>query len=141
MKSRILGSAGALTLGASMMLLALAGCSSPSPQENTTQACAAADTFAASLEEFRATLTPEATAEQLRSARAKVEDSYDTLVEEAGDVAEDRREELETTVRAFRDAVDEVPDDTKVPDAIDSLRGEANDVDNALTNFESELQC
>lgn len=141
MISSITGSVRVLALGASMVLLALSGCSNPSPQENTTQACAAADTFAASLDDFRATLTPDASTEQLRSARDKVEDSYGTLMEEADDVAEDRREELDTTVRDFRAAVDEVPNDTKVPDAIDSLRGEANDVGTALAGLKDNLQC
>ncbi|VXB69541.1 hypothetical protein [Citricoccus sp. K5] len=135
------GQARALAVGASVALLALAGCSTPSPQENVSQACAATETFSTSLEEFRATLTPDATTEQLRSARDKVGESYDALVEEAGDVAEDRREELDTTVRDFREAVNEVPDDTKVPDALSSLREEANDVGTALSDVESDLQC
>lgn len=142
MKSRSPGStAAAMALGTSMMMLGLAGCSSPSPQENVSQACEAADAFGASLQEMRSSLTPEATVDELRTARKELTDSYEDLLKESGDVAEDRLEELDNNVDGFRDAVDQVDDDTKVPDAVDSLRNEASDVETAVDNLRSELNC
>jgi ElaB/YqjD/DUF883 family membrane-anchored ribosome-binding protein len=131
----------AMALGASMMVLGLAGCSNPTPQENVSQACEAAGAFGTTLQEVRSSLTPEATVEELRDARNRVSDSYEDLLKEAGDVAEDRLEELDTNVDGFRDAVDEIEDDTKVPDAVDSLRNEASDVETAVDGLRSELNC
>ena len=48
-----------------MLVLGLAGCSNPTPQENVSQACEAADAFGAALQEVRSTLTPEATVDEL----------------------------------------------------------------------------
>jgi hypothetical protein len=133
--------AAAMALGTSMMMIGLAGCSSPTPQENVSQACEAADAFGTALQEVRSSLTPEATVDELRTARNQLADSYEDLLKESGDVAEDRLEELDTNVDGFRDAVDEIDDDTKVPDAVDSLRNEANDVETAMDNLRSELNC
>ncbi|HRO30993.1 MULTISPECIES: hypothetical protein [Micrococcaceae] len=142
MNSRRPGStAAAMALGTSMMMIGLAGCSSPTPQENVSQACEAADAFGTALQEVRSSLTPEATVDELRTARNQLADSYEDLLKESGDVAEDRLEELDTNVDGFRDAVDEIDDDTKVPDAVDSLRNEANDVETAMDNLRSELNC
>jgi len=121
--------------------LALNACSPPSPQENVSQACAAAESLAASVEQFRSTLSADATIEQVRSARDDVVASYDALVAEAQDVAQDRKDELETNVEEFQSAVDDVPDDTKLPDAVESLRNESADVGTALDGLEAELQC
>jgi ElaB/YqjD/DUF883 family membrane-anchored ribosome-binding protein len=141
-KSRSPGSiTAALALGTSMMALGLAGCSSPSPQENVSQACEAASAFGTTVQEVRSSLTPEATVDELRDARNRVSDSYEDLLKEAGDVAEDRLEELDNNVDGFRDAVDQVEGDTTVPDAVDSLRNEASDVETAINNLRSELNC
>jgi ElaB/YqjD/DUF883 family membrane-anchored ribosome-binding protein len=124
-----------------MMVLGLAGCSNPTPQENVSQACEAASTFSTTLQEVRSSLTPEATVDELRDARNKVSDSYENLLKETGDVAEDRMKEVDENVDGFRDAVDQVDKDTQVTDAVDSLRNEASDVETAVDNLRSELKC
>lgn len=131
---------GALALGALAIGLAVGGCTA-SPQENVSQACSAADNLAATLGEFRGALTPNATIEQLQSARNNVDEAYASLVTEAQDVAADRIRDLDSTLREFRSAVVAVPDDAKVPEAIDSLRNEADVVGDSLTALESELKC
>ena len=132
---------GATVLGAAAIGLALSGCAPTSPQENVSQACTAARSLSTALVEFRNALTPEATIDELRSARDKVADAYDSLVPEVEDVAQDRVDELDSNLREFRSAVDSVPDDAKVPVAVDSLRNEANDVGAAVDSLESELKC
>lgn len=141
MKTRSSGPVAALALGASITMIGLAGCAGPSPQENVSQACTAAEAFGSALQEVRSSLTPEATVEELRSARQQLSDAYDDLRKEAGDVAEDRLQVVEDNVDEFNNAVDEIPDDAKVPDAVDSLRNEAGDVDTAVTDLRSELNC
>ncbi|GAA1496407.1 hypothetical protein [Paeniglutamicibacter kerguelensis] len=132
---------GATVLGAAAIGLALGGCTSTSPEENVSQACTAANNMSSALVEFRNALTPEATIEELQTARDKVSDAYDSLLAEAENVAQDRMNELESSLGEFRSAVESVPDDTKVPVAIDSLRTEANDVGTALDSLRSELKC
>jgi hypothetical protein len=134
-------SVGTAAVALAVAALALNACSPPSPQENVSQACAAAESLAASVEQFRSTLSADATIEQVRSARDDVVASYDALVAEAQDVAQDRKDELETNVEEFQSAVDDVPDDTKLPDAVESLRNESADVGTALDGLEAELQC
>lgn len=141
MKRTLPALAGATAVGAAAGLLALTGCSPPSPQENVSQACAASDAMAGAIEEFRTTLAADSTVEEVRAARDKVSDAYDDLAEEMEDVAEDRVNDLETTVDEFRAAVDRVPDDAQVSDALESLRNEASDVRTALDGVDGELNC
>ncbi len=128
-------------LGTAALPLSTVGCAPESPQENVSQACASADPVAASLEEFRNTLTPDATIEQLRTARDKARTSSDDFMAEVQDVARDRGDELDSDVDAFQAAVDDVPNDTRVPDALDSLRNESDSVDTSLSGLKSELNC
>jgi hypothetical protein len=141
MQRKNAASFGFTVLGAAAIGLALSACAPTSPQENVNQACASADKLSVALTEFRNGLTSEATADGIRTARDKVNDAYDSLVAEAQDVAVDRMNELDASLREFRSAVDSVPDDTKIPTAIDSLRNEAAGVGTALDSLESELKC
>ncbi|MFB0833690.1 hypothetical protein ACX8Z9_07890 [Arthrobacter halodurans] len=141
MKRKLPAFAGAAAAGAAMGLLAVTGCSPPSPQENVSQACAASDAMASAIEEFRAALSADATVEEVRTARDKVSDAYDTLTAEMEDVAEDRVNDLEANVDEFRSAVDQVPDDAQLSDALESLGNEASDVRTALDGVDSDLNC
>lgn len=128
-------------VGLGAIALSVTGCSSESPQENVSQACTEADALGTAIEDFRAALTEDATVEEVRAARDSVIDSYDTLMAEAQDVAQDRIDELESTIDRFQAAVDDVPDDAEVPDAVESLRGEATDVRTSLESLEADLTC
>lgn len=88
MERRSLRFGGAAAAGAIAISLTLNGCSSPTPEENVSQACTEADSLAAAVEDFRAALTAESTVEEVRSARDAVVDAYDTLIAEAQDVAQ-----------------------------------------------------
>ncbi|HRO29798.1 MULTISPECIES: hypothetical protein [Micrococcaceae] len=156
---------GVVAIGATTLLLAVAACTgggpqestpapasstaqestpapeSPDPSEGVSQACASADRFADALVEFRATLKPESSLEQIRMAREKVTASFDALVRDARDLAQDRVAELEASVSELRAAVAAVPDDSAVPEAIVSLRDEADDVRAALQNLRRDITC
>lgn len=114
------------------------GCNTSTPDENAEQACAAADAFAAALNDFEDTLTPESTTGEVRAAREEVQRTYQDLVRAGEAVAEDRTEELEGATRELDAAVDDVPDDATLSEAAGSLRNEAAQVDAARDNFVSE---
>lgn len=165
MKGRTSSAAGVVAIGAATVLLAVAGCTGGAPQESTpppqsttaqeatptpespaptgevSQACASADRFAEALVEFRATLEPEATLEQIGSAGERVNASFDALVADARDLAQDRVAEVNASVSELRAAIDAVPDDSAVPEAIVSLRDEAEDVRAALQDLQRDMTC
>jgi hypothetical protein len=118
----------------------LSGCSA-SPEENVTKACGASDAFAAALKNFRETLKPDATIVEIRAAREEVSNTYNDLKGAAANVAKDRTDELASATDDFKAAVDAVPDDATVPQAIDSLKNEAAKVDTARKGVASELKC
>ena len=118
----------------------LTGCSA-SPEENVAKACGASDAFAAALQNFRETLTPDATIEEIRSAREEVSNTYNDLKGATANVAKDRTDALASAADEFKAAVDAVPDDATVPQAVDSLKNEAAKVDTARQGVASELNC
>ena len=133
-------------LGAALVLLA--GCSTPSPPAGTSSAapsvspaCAAADAFADALTSFKDTLKPGATVEQVRAARDQVVKTYDELVDATGDAAKDRVDAVTSAEARFAAAVNDVPDDATLTEAAASLRDEAANVQAALSDFATEVQC
>ncbi|WP_434995665.1 hypothetical protein [Arthrobacter sp. Ld5] len=119
----------------------LAGCSEPTPTENTDQACASADAFTAAVDDFTDTLRPGADVEEVQAARDEVRRTFEDLMEEGGDVAEDKREALNKTVAEFRTAVDEIPDDTTLSQGLAVLRQKAAEVDTTRGEYVAELGC
>ena len=131
--------AGSIAFGAAAALIA--GCGSPTPQENVSQACAASEAFGAALKTFQETLTADATVEEVQAAREGVRGTYETLVNETQDVAQDRMAELGTATDELNAAVDAVPSDAALSDALGSLKNEAADVVNARNDLDNELKC
>lgn len=126
----------------------LAGCSTPSPPAGTSSAapsvspaCAAADAFADALTSFKDTLKPGATVEQVRAARDQVVKTYDELVAATGSAAKDRVDAVTSAEARFTAAVNDVPDDATLTEAAASLRDEAANVQAALSDLATEVQC
>jgi hypothetical protein len=126
----------------------LAGCSTPSPPAGTSSAapsvspaCAAADAFADALTSFKDTLKPGATVEQVRAARDQVVKTYDELVAATGSAAKDRVDAVTSAEARFTAAVNDVPDDATLTEAVASLRDEAANVQAALSDLATEVQC
>jgi hypothetical protein len=165
MKGKKSSAAGVVAIGAATLSLAMAACTGGTPQESTpppesmtaqestptpqsstptdqvSQACASADRFADAVSEFRATLKPEASLEQIRLARDRVNASFDALVTDARDLAQDRVAEVNASVNDLRAAIDAIPDDSAVPEAIVSLRDETAEVRAALQGLQSDISC
>ncbi|MEV7646628.1 hypothetical protein [Arthrobacter sp. NPDC089319] len=118
----------------------LTGCSA-SPEENVAKACGASDAFTAALQNFRDTLTPDATIDEIRSAREEVSNTFNDLKGATTNVAKDRTDALASAMDELKAAVDDVPDDATVRQAVTSLKNEADNVKSARDGVASELNC
>jgi ABC-type transporter Mla subunit MlaD len=94
-----------------------------------------------SLNDFRITLTPEATPEQIRLARDKVKTSYDSLASDLNSIAQNVGEDLRTQVDRLKATVGGISNGAKVSDAIDSLKSNTDAIGSSLNSLESELKC
>jgi hypothetical protein len=126
----------------------LAGCSTSSPPAGTSSpassvsaVCAAADAYADALTSFKDTLKPGATVEQVRAARDQVVKTYDELVAATGSAAKERVDAVASAEAKFAAAVNDVPDDATLTEAVTSLRDEAANVQAALSDLATEVQC
>ena len=127
----------------------LAGCSATttttSPGTVQTQSaspvCSAAAAYAASLTKFKDTLTPSATLEQVRSAADQVVKAFDDLMKASADAAKNRVDAVKAAEQKFSSAVNAVPDDATLTQAVDSLRDEAANVQAALSDLTTEAKC
>jgi uncharacterized lipoprotein YajG len=147
-------------LAAGAALALLAGCSTPSPPPGTSSpaattagagtasptptvspVCAAADAFADALTGFKDSLKPGATVEQVRTARDLVVKTYDDLVTATGSAAAARVDAVRAAEDTFTAAVNDIPDDATLTDAIDSLRDEAVNVQGALSDLVTDVEC
>ncbi len=134
-----------MALGATMALLA--GCSStgagpsPSPTPSVSPVCAAADAYSSALTNFKDTLKPGVTVDQIRTARDQVLKAFDDMVSAAGDAAKDRVDAVKTAEQKFTSAVKAVPNDATLSQAVQSLRDEAANVQGAITDLTSEVKC
>ncbi|WP_313823600.1 hypothetical protein [Citricoccus sp.] len=118
----------------------LTGCSS-TPEENVSTACEASDAYAAALQSFQDTLSPDATVEEIRTARDEVRSTHDDLEEAAEDVAQDRMDELDSAEDGLNDAVEDLPDDATMSEAMDTLESQSSEVETARNAVAEELSC
>lgn len=129
---------------------ALMGCSPSSPgtsvssaraQENVSQVCGAASAYAAALTNFKQTLKPGATVQQVQTARDQVAKTYDDLVKASQDVAKDAVDAVQAAENKFDRAVKDVPDDATLTQAVNSLRDEAANVQAAVSDLRTAANC
>jgi hypothetical protein len=136
-----------MALGAAIALLAGCSTTSPSTSPGTSQTksvspvCAASDAFSASLTNFKDTLKPGVTVEQIQSARDQVRKAYDDLLNAAGDAAKARVDAVKSAQQKFAAAVSAVPDTATLSQAVNSLRDEAANVQAALSDLSNDVEC
>lgn len=140
--------AGPIALGAAIVLLTGCGPSTPGTavssaraEKNVSQACTAASAFAASLTNFKHTLTPSATLEQVKSARDQVAKAYDDLVKQSQDVARDEWNAVQKAENKFDAAVRAVPNNATLTQAAASLRDDAANVQAAVSDLLTTTKC
>ena len=129
---------GSVALGAAVALLA--GCA-PTPQENVNQACASISAYGTALTNFKDTLKPSATVDQVKTARAEVDKTYQEMIKQTQDVAKDRVDAVKTADQNLDKAVKDVPNDATLAQAAASLRDEAVKAQAAVSDVRSQLKC
>lgn len=113
-----------------------------SPQATVSPVCAAADTYADALTRFKDTLNnPGATVEQVRAAGDQVVKTYNDLITAIGGEAKGRVDAVKSAEDKFAMAVNKINDNTTLSEAANSLREEAANVQAALSDLVSEVQC
>jgi hypothetical protein len=144
---------GSIALGAAVALLTGCGpASTPaatpsptmaasSPPASTSELCAAADAHAAALKNFKDTLTPDATIEQVHAAQDQVTKTYDDLATASGNLAQQRADAVKAAEAKFNAAVAAVPDTATLTQAATSLRDEAASVEAAIVDLRTEVKC
>ncbi|ASN20183.1 hypothetical protein [Arthrobacter sp. YN] len=108
---------------------------------DTALQCDAATAYNDSVAKFRSTLTPGVTIEQLRSAKDDVVSAYVQLQTAVRNMADYRIVSVEAAQKKFADAVDDVRDQATVPEAVESLRNEAVDLQASIRDLTAEVKC
>ncbi|SFJ98814.1 hypothetical protein [Cellulomonas sp. KH9] len=121
--------------------LGLAACGGTDHAEDVDEACAASGELDEALDDLRATLTPDATVDELRDARTRVGDALDALRDQADDVAEGRADDVQAAWRDLTAAVDDVDGDAGPGAALEPLRASAADVRQSLEALDDDLGC
>ena len=112
-----------------------------SPPASVSEVCAAADAHAAALANFKATLKPDATIEQVHSAQDQVTATYEDLAKASQNLAQQRAEAVKAAEAKFNAAVAAVPNDATLAQAAGSLRDEAANVEAAIRDLRTQVNC
>lgn len=114
----------------------------PSPSSTATAAaCTAADAFGDALTSFKDSLEAGAAVEDVRGARDQVVNSFNNLNAALGNVTVARLDALRSAEARLDAAVKAIPDDATLAQALDSLKQEANNVQAALSDFLTVINC
>lgn len=124
-----------------LILLTTAACSSETPEENSAQACTAAEQLGTALDNFDTTLTPDATVDEVAAARDEVRQAWEDLDDATADVAEDRVDALDSAWDNLEQGVEDVQGDETVSAAADSLKADATQVQDAREALVDDLGC
>ena len=127
-----------LALGAAS--LSLTACTAD-PAANEAAACEAFSGFADSLAAAKQTLSSEPTVGEIADARDAVQRSYQDLESSLESVAADRTAALDDAVASFTSAVEAIDTDMTVPEAVQSISGEFQDLERAGTQVDEALSC
>ena len=130
----------AVMFGAALALSA-AACGSTTPEENTASACAAYSEFTESVSQARESLDSSSTIEEIRAERDNMANKFNDLDAALEDVNADRRAALEDAWNTFDENVTNLDESMTVPEAVDSLSGELDQVRDARADLQSELGC
>ncbi|GGI02719.1 hypothetical protein GCM10007170_45100 [Arthrobacter liuii] len=79
--------------------------------------------------------------DEARVSRDQVIKAYDDLVTAVGTDAKARLDAVKLAANRFVAAVNDIPDNATLTQALDSLRDEAKNVQAALSDLVTEVQC
>ncbi|MCI0439730.1 MAG: hypothetical protein L0177_11465 [Chloroflexi bacterium] len=128
-------------LGAVLGLLALAvGCSSPSPAEAEAALCNDLALFEQSVGNLT-NISIHSNVGELKTARNEIQGAFDNLKESAAEVSNDRVDELIDAFENLAVAINNLPNETTIPDAAASLQEEVAAVTAARQGLGDAVDC
>jgi chaperonin cofactor prefoldin len=129
-----------LVLGAAVLLLCAAGCTQPSPEEAKTQFCTDMADFETALEELQS-LNETANVGEVRAAEDNVTQAWNNVKNSAQTVGEVNTDQLEAAYNDLDKAVQDLPADITVQEAMQQLQPQIDAVKQAWQQVFSSANC
>lgn len=124
-----------------LLLLALAGCGQPTTvDEAKVQLCQDLSTFRDTVRTL-ISADQDTTVEEFQANREAVAESYAAVQESAASVQEAQLDDLEAAYTNLDQAIQAIPTNATMLEAVDSLRDEAAALDSAWQDLLAEVQC
>lgn len=120
-----------------MLSVSLAACGD---EEAEASLCDSLAEFQTSLSNLR-DLNEDSTKEELEAARDDVGEALDQVISDASDLAGVRIDSLQTAFGDLRTAIDDLPDDTSISDAVEELEPQLDAIGTAFQGIFAALNC
>ena len=112
-----------------------------SQEELEAQACEDLSNLDSSLDSLEASLRGDSTVGEVRDAAENAASAFDTAQSSVSKVAETRIGDVESAMDSLRDAVEELPDDATLSQAVDAVANELGMVVEAVAGAGDQLEC
>jgi hypothetical protein len=131
-----------LRAGSLVALVAIASALFAACGDDSAEAslCTSLDDFQSAVGDLR-DLNADSSREDFEAARDEVLDAWDSVVEDAGDVAGIRVDALQSAVGDLRSSFDDLPEDSTIREKIDELEPELDAIGTAFAALFSGLDC
>jgi hypothetical protein len=129
-----------LVAGVLILACAAAGCTQPTQEQAQAQLCQNLDELGVALQNMAA-LNASSSVGDIRDARDQVQSAMDNVRNSANQVANVRLENLNTAYNNLDQTVQALPNDASVPEALQTIQPEVQDVRDARQNLSTELNC
>lgn len=118
----------------------LGACSS-SPAQNAAAACDALQEYTTSLDTLAQSIKPDATVDEVRTARDAVADSEKKLEDALSSVKVDRVDEVKDAWGQLKDELSGLDSDASLTSAVDSLKAKTKNLQDARADLSKSLNC
>ena len=129
-----------LVLGAAVLLLCAAGCTQPSPEEAEAQLCADLSELDAAVQELES-LDETASVGEVRAAEDNITQAWNNVRNSAQTVEEVNTDQLEAAYNDLDSAVQDLPDDITVSEAMTQLQPYIDSVKQAWVQVHTSANC
>ena len=122
---------------AAMLSVSLVACGDDAAEASL---CDSLDSFQAAVSDLR-DLNEDSSKEELEAARDDVGEALEQVISDASDLAGIRVDSLQTAFGDLRTAIDDLPDDTSISDAVDELEPQFDAIGTAFQAIFAGLNC
>lgn len=132
---------GALAATAALVVTATLSACSSDPEQNTSDACAALEDYRTALDDLGKELSPDATVDDVRTARTEVQSAREALDDKLASVRADRVTALDNAWQDLSEGIDDLDGEATLATAAQSLQTQAQSVNSARADIVSALDC